>query len=75
MQPTIYTVSANGTHIHAPSAMSEMTDSNTIDFQGLAETVAHNISQPMEAGEGMIRQIWTGLMEDILGPKRGSTKA
>jgi hypothetical protein len=75
MQPEIYTVSATGTHIHAPSAMSEVTDSNTIDFQGMAETVAHNISKPMEAGEGMVRQIWTGLMEDILGSKRGSTRA
>jgi hypothetical protein len=75
MQPEIYTVSATGTHIHAPSAMSEVTDSNTIDFQGMAERVAQNISKPMEAGEGMVRQIWTGLMEDILGPKRGSTRA
>jgi hypothetical protein len=75
MQPEIYTVSASGTHIHAPSAMSEMTDSNSIDFQGMAETVAHKISKPMEAGEGMVRQIWAGLMEDIMGPKRGSSKA
>jgi hypothetical protein len=75
MQPTIYTVSADGTHISAPSAMSEMTDSNSIDFQGMAETVAKSIAKPMEAGEGMVRQIWTGFMEDILGPKHGSTKA
>jgi hypothetical protein len=74
MQPTIYTVSADGTHIHSPSAMSEVTDSDSIDFQGMAETVANKVSKPMEAGDSMVRQIWTGLMEDIF-PKRGSTRA
>ena len=74
MQPIIYTVSADGTHIHSPSAMSEVTDSDGIDFQGMAETVANKVSKPMEAGDSMVRQLWTELMEDIF-PKRGSTRA
>ncbi|KAF1940174.1 hypothetical protein EJ02DRAFT_406998 [Clathrospora elynae] len=75
MVPTISTVAADGTHIHAPSAMSDMTDSNQFDYQGMAETVANKITQTSEAGEGMVRQILTGLMDDVLGPKRGSTRA
>ncbi|KAF1834983.1 hypothetical protein BDW02DRAFT_524282 [Decorospora gaudefroyi] len=75
MQPTIYTVSADGTHIHAPSAMSEMTDNNQFDYQGMADAVATTFSETRQEGEGMVRQILTGLMDDILGPKRGSSRA
>lgn len=73
MIPTIYTV-AEGTHIHAPSAMSEMTDSNHTDFQGLASNVANKISKDVEEGTGMARQLWSGLVDDIFGPK-GPAKA
>ncbi|KAF1849870.1 uncharacterized protein K460DRAFT_360718 [Cucurbitaria berberidis CBS 394.84] len=69
MVPTIHTVAADGTHIHAPSAMSDMTDSNTVDFQGMAAQVAKGLTKPIVDGEGMTRQLWTGLVEDILGPK------
>lgn len=74
MLPTIYTVAADGTHIHAPAAMSEMVDSNQTDFQGLASHVANKISKDVEEGAGMARQIWTGLVDDIFGPK-GPAKA
>jgi hypothetical protein len=69
MLPTIYTVAANGTHIHAPAAMSELADSNTVDFQGLASQVASKIVAPVEEGAGMARQILSDMMDDILGPK------
>lgn len=74
MLPSIYTVAADGTHIHAPAAMSEMVDSNQTDFQGLASHVANKISNDVEQGAGMARQVWTGLVDDIFGPK-GPAKA
>ena len=72
--PTISTVAADGTHIHAPSAMSEMGDSNHIDFQGMASTVKSKLAEPIEKGEGMTRQILSGLWEDIVGPKQGHAR-
>jgi hypothetical protein len=69
MLPTIHTVAADGTHIHAPSAMSDMTDSNNFDYQGMAAQVADKLSRPIEGGSGMVKQIWTGLVDDVLGPK------
>ncbi|KAJ4354720.1 hypothetical protein N0V95_003561 [Ascochyta clinopodiicola] len=71
MQPTIYTVAADGTHIHAPSAMSDMTEGNHIDFQGMAAQVATKLQKPVEKVEGMARQIWNGFMDDVFGSKHG----
>jgi hypothetical protein len=78
MMPTIYTVSADGTHIHAPSAMTEVGDSDGIDFQGLASDAAEKVAGQVKraaGGEGMTRQILSDMLEDILGPKKGSTRA
>ena len=75
MTPTISTVAADGTHVHAPSAMSEMTDSNQFDYQGMAAAVSEKLVQPVEQGTGMLRQILSDLMEDIMGPKKGSGKS
>lgn len=78
MTPTIHTVAADGTHVHAPSAMSEMTDSNQIDFQGMASAVAQRLSQPVEQGTGMAKQIWRDFVEDVsdlVSPKKGGAKS
>jgi hypothetical protein len=77
MLPTIYTVSADGTHIHAPSAMSDMTDSDHIDFQGMASKVSAQLGSRSGGDEGtsMVRQVWTGLLEDILGPSGKHARA
>jgi hypothetical protein len=78
--PTISTASADGTHIHAPSAMSEMTNSDGVDFQGLASgmanTVASKVRERVE-GEGMTKQILSDMWEDIveLAGKGGTAKA
>lgn len=64
--PMIHTVSA---HVHAPAAMSEVHDNNTIDFQGMAFEVANQLKRPVEEGASMARQIWGGLVDDVLGPK------
>jgi hypothetical protein len=72
MQPTIYTAAADSTHIHAPSAMSDVTEGNHIDFQGMASKVTSNLQKPVEEVEGMARQIWREFIEDIFGgPKHG----
>jgi hypothetical protein len=75
MVPTIHTVAADGTHIHAPSAMSDMTDSDHIDFQGMASSMVNQVTSKVSKsveGEGMTKQILTGLWEDIVsGPKQG----
>lgn len=73
--PTIVTAAADGTHIHAPSAMSDMTDSDHIDFEGMANAVAETLVKPVEEGQSMVKQVWSGLVEDILGPKKGHAKA
>lgn len=72
MQPTIYTAAADSTHIHAPSAMTDATEGNHIDFQGMAAKVSSKLQKPVEEAEGMAKQIWNGFVEDILGPKHGS---
>ncbi|KAF3007784.1 hypothetical protein E8E13_010317 [Curvularia kusanoi] len=72
MQPTIYTAAADSTHIHAPSAMADMTESNHIDFQGMASKVTKNLQKPVEEAEGMARQIWNDFLEDVFGPKHSS---
>jgi hypothetical protein len=72
MQPTIYTAAADSTHISAPSAMSDVTEGNHIDFQGMAAIVTRNLQQPVEEVEGMARQIWKGFLDDVFGgPKHG----
>jgi hypothetical protein len=74
MLPSIYTVAADSTHIHAPAAMSELADSNNVDFQALASGVASKLTKPVEESAGMARQILRDMMDDILGPK-GSARA
>ncbi|EMD60176.1 hypothetical protein GGP41_009565 [Bipolaris sorokiniana] len=75
MQPTIYAVGSDGTHIHSPSAMSDTTDNNSFGYQSIANSVASKFSATRQEGEGMARQIWNDLVDDIVGPKRGSTRA
>jgi hypothetical protein len=72
MVPTVHTVGATSTHVHAPSAMFDMTDH--IDFQSMASQVS-KLTKPVEEGVGMARQLWTGFVDDILGPKHTPAKA
>ncbi|KAF2740719.1 hypothetical protein EJ04DRAFT_424204 [Polyplosphaeria fusca] len=69
MLPTIMTVSADGTHIHAPSAMSDVSDNNAIDFQGMAARVAQTLGKTTEEKAGMVKEVWGGFMDDVFGPK------
>lgn len=73
MIPTIHTVAADGTHIHAPSAMADVSDSQHFDYQGMAASAVNKLTGNVEGGSGMARQLWTGLMDDLF-PKGGSPK-
>ncbi|KAF2490705.1 hypothetical protein BU16DRAFT_585094 [Lophium mytilinum] len=76
MKPEIVTASLDGTHIHAPSAMSEVSDSGAVDFQGLAEKVGKAVEGKVGGEEGgMARQVWGGLVEDLFGPRGGRPAA
>lgn len=67
--PSIYTVTHESTHIQPPSAMVDVSDIAPVDFHGLAAKVVSKIAKPVEEGVGMSRQLWNGLVDDILGPK------
>jgi hypothetical protein len=69
MLPTILTVAGDSTHIDAPSAMSDVSDNGSIDFQGMAAKVANKLSKPVEESASMARQLWASLVDDVLGPK------
>ena len=68
------TVSSDGAHIHAPS-MSEGPDAGSVDFQSMAAKVAEKWSQPVEGQAGMVKEIFTNMFNDMLGPKQGPAKA
>jgi len=76
MRPEIITVSADGTHISAPSAMSEVSDNTSIDFQGMAEKVSAAAARfktgSIDETAGMAKQVWNGFLDDLLGPKQGA---
>jgi hypothetical protein len=60
--------------------MSEVTNSDHIDFQGMASGVASSVASKLKKpaeGEGMTKQILSDLWEDIvaLGDKQGHAKA
>lgn len=77
IRPQISLVSANSTHIESPSAMSEVTDNHAADLDPFdltnkVTTAASKIAEvPMERirEAGALRQLWTGLMDDLFGSK------
>ena len=76
IRPQISLVSADSTHIESPSAMSEVTDNSAFDMpldltNKMTAAALKMTEVPMEQmGEaGILRQLWTGLMDDLFGPK------
>ncbi|GAB7348063.1 hypothetical protein MBLNU459_g6097t1 [Dothideomycetes sp. NU459] len=72
MRPTISTMSADTSNIHA---MSEVTDNSAapIDFHAMAESVVkatNKIKAPIVEQSGIVKTLWDGMVEDI----RGTTK-
>ncbi|KAM0803267.1 hypothetical protein BDR22DRAFT_886646 [Usnea florida] len=79
IRPEISTASANGTHIESPSAMSEVTDNPghiNLDPFDLTKTVttaaskATGVSTERLQEPGVVKEIWNGLMDDILGARK-----
>ena len=70
MRPEINTVAAQ---VYSPSALTDVTDNPSIDFQGLANAVSAAAARfrPNNNGseQGMMKQIWNDLLDDVLGPK------
>jgi len=68
MRSEIVTVSANGTHIHNPSAMHEVHDNNTVDFHGLGERV-QVAAEKVEESVDSVKKVWSGFLDDVFGSK------
>ena len=87
VRPTISTVSADGTHIDSPSAMSDVTDNHahaqdvdvfdlTRKVTSAAKNTAAEFSDIAAAevekqGSGA-KAVWEGFLDDLLGPKQSS---
>jgi len=82
IRPEITTVSASGTHIDNPSAMSEVTDNHAIDLSpyDLTDKVTNaataaaskvtGISETELKDPGIFQSLWSGLLDDVLGVKK-----
>ncbi|KAK4695607.1 hypothetical protein P7C71_g2176, partial [Lecanoromycetidae sp. Uapishka_2] len=87
VRPEISTVSANGTHIDSPSSMHEVTDNHAIELSPFdltsqvsnAATAAAVQMTGMSAERlkepGVVKELWEGMMDDILGSKKLAAKA
>ncbi|KAJ5787239.1 hypothetical protein N7457_002229 [Penicillium paradoxum] len=77
MKPLIYTVAGTGPDV-AASAMSEVVDNHAIDFDPFSLTEAVGRSRVGEeiqrrsnghSEPGIVRELWTGFLDDVMGPK------
>jgi hypothetical protein len=77
IRPEIATIAGQSTHLHAPSAMSEVVDNTSIQIDPfkLAEQVsgAAARSASIAAGEvkkeaGALKTLWNGFLDDVFGP-------
>ncbi|KAI9785748.1 MAG: hypothetical protein M1839_008765 [Geoglossum umbratile] len=74
----ILTVAHDSTHVHAPSAMSEVVDNNSIliDPFKLTEQVSGAAARSKTAVAGKkpseLKALWDGLLDDIFGPAKKS---
>lgn len=77
MKPQIYTVSGTGADVSA-SAMSEVVDNHAVDLDPFSLTEAVGRSRAGEeiqrrsngsSEPGVIRELWAGFLDDVMGPK------
>lgn len=77
MKPQIYTVSGDGADV-AASAMSEVVDNHAVDLDpfSLTEAVGRSRvgeeiqrSQNGTAEPGAFKELWSGFLDDVMGPK------
>lgn len=80
IRPEISTVSADGTHVASPSAMSEVTDNHAIELdpydlttkvtaaaQKMGELPAEKLKEA-----GVVKELWMGLLDDLMGGRKVS---
>ena len=84
-RPEITTVSANGTHIDSPSAMYEVVDNHAVeispfDLTNKVTTAATEAASKMTRMSterlkepGVVKELWNGLLDDILGAKKATS--
>lgn len=82
MKPQIYTVAGAGADV-AASAMSEVVDNHSVEIDpfSLTETVGRSrtgeeIQRQANGGSqpGVVRELWSGFLDDVLGPKQTSAR-
>lgn len=79
MRPQVYTVSGEGADVSV-SPMTEVVDNHSVDIDpfSLTEAVGKSrfeagLEQQKKSGEpGVVRELWTGMWEDIFSPKQSS---
>ncbi|EPS28670.1 hypothetical protein PDE_03616 [Penicillium oxalicum 114-2] len=81
MKPQIYSVS--GGDISAPSPMSEVVDNHAVDIDpfSLTEAVGRSrIGEEMARSNGsrkepsLVKELWSGFLDDVLGPKQTAAR-
>ncbi|KAJ5193942.1 hypothetical protein N7491_001273 [Penicillium cf. griseofulvum] len=82
MKPQIYTVAGTGADVPA-SAMSEVVDNHAIDLDpfSLTETVGRSrVGEEIQrrsngtSEPGVIRELWAGFLDDVMGPKESAQR-
>ncbi|KAJ6103940.1 hypothetical protein N7486_004162 [Penicillium sp. IBT 16267x] len=84
MKPQIYTVSGAGADVSA-SAMSEVVDNHSVDLDPFSLTEAVGRSRTGEMMQrqangsgasqpGVVKELWAGFLDDVLGPKQSSAR-
>ncbi|KAJ5556486.1 hypothetical protein N7494_000401 [Penicillium frequentans] len=84
MKPQIYTVAGAGADV-AASAMSEVVDNHAVDLDPFSLTEAVGRSRTGEAMQrqangsgagqpGVVKELWSGFLDDVLGPKQSSLR-
>jgi hypothetical protein len=69
MRPEISLASADGTHVATPTAFADVVDNNSIDFHGV-EGVLSTAGKASEEDISTVKQVWNGLLDDLLGSKK-----
>lgn len=74
LKPVISTAAGEDTHIHAPSAMSDVHDGHheATDFHEIVATISSGAEAIKDAGHAEVRAAWgwwSGLMMDVFGPR------
>ncbi|KAJ5231597.1 uncharacterized protein N7469_006185 [Penicillium citrinum] len=84
MKPQIYTVAGSGADV-AASAMSEVVDNHAVDIDPFSLTEAVSRSRVGEEIQrrqngsasresGVVKELWSGFLDDVLGPKQAAAR-